>query len=383
MADFLPTSSPRTVRSVAWPIPHCRAGGFEQGLRGPPSRAATSAGPARRRRRGTRSGRAARGRVRLDERARPARASARSVRVPARRPHGRDRRAMGVHPHGYASIVPPTDFRAFGGCARNITLTANSSQLVFGRMFRNSPMNSACGTLRPRNPVLRSIGSGLAPNSMLGRPYSCATSRGLRTRGFPPRLTAPDDGRKTEPATPARLGGVRVPLRADRASSSCTRSTGPARRAVDGADGDWYARLARNELDARRDGQQPARRLRRDAAGDGRRHRRGAGPAPARRRRRARAAVAARRCGDPRGCSTCPIVIPEIVLGVALVSFFGLLGTRLSLGTVVLAHLAFSVSLRRDRREGAPRRHRPEPGGGRDRPGGRAGSARSSASRSR
>jgi spermidine/putrescine transport system permease protein len=39
-----------------------------------------------------------------------------------------------------------------------------------------------------------------------------------------------------------------------------------------------------------------------------------------------------------------PIVIPEIVLGVALVSFFGLVGARLSLGTVILAHLTFSVS---------------------------------------
>ena len=39
-----------------------------------------------------------------------------------------------------------------------------------------------------------------------------------------------------------------------------------------------------------------------------------------------------------------PIVIPEIVLGVALVSFFGLVGMRLSLNTVILAHVAFSVS---------------------------------------
>lgn len=39
-----------------------------------------------------------------------------------------------------------------------------------------------------------------------------------------------------------------------------------------------------------------------------------------------------------------PIVIPDIVLGVALLSLFSLTGTRLSLGTVVLAHLAFCVS---------------------------------------
>ena len=39
-----------------------------------------------------------------------------------------------------------------------------------------------------------------------------------------------------------------------------------------------------------------------------------------------------------------PIVIPEIVLGVALVSFFGLLGMKLSTGTVILAHVTFSVS---------------------------------------
>lgn len=61
------------------------------------------------------------------------------------------------------------------------------------------------------------------------------------------------------------------------------------------------------------------------------------------------AALGLRRLGTGRGGATrgllyLPVIIPDVVLGVALVSFFGLLGTKLSLGTVVLAHLAFSVS---------------------------------------
>lgn len=39
-----------------------------------------------------------------------------------------------------------------------------------------------------------------------------------------------------------------------------------------------------------------------------------------------------------------PIIIPEIVVGAALVTFFGVVGLRLSLTTVVLAHVVFSVS---------------------------------------
>lgn len=39
-----------------------------------------------------------------------------------------------------------------------------------------------------------------------------------------------------------------------------------------------------------------------------------------------------------------PIVIPEIVIGAALVSFFGVIKLRLGLGTVILAHIAFSIS---------------------------------------
>jgi len=39
-----------------------------------------------------------------------------------------------------------------------------------------------------------------------------------------------------------------------------------------------------------------------------------------------------------------PVVIPEVVLGAALLSFFGSIGLRLSLGTVVAAHVVFSVS---------------------------------------
>ena len=38
-----------------------------------------------------------------------------------------------------------------------------------------------------------------------------------------------------------------------------------------------------------------------------------------------------------------PIVIPEIVIGAALVTFFGVLSWRLSFWTVVIAHLAFSI----------------------------------------
>jgi len=39
-----------------------------------------------------------------------------------------------------------------------------------------------------------------------------------------------------------------------------------------------------------------------------------------------------------------PVIIPEIVLGAALVTFFGVSRLRLSLATVVIAHVVFSVS---------------------------------------
>ncbi|MCS6806953.1 MAG: extracellular solute-binding protein [Acidobacteriota bacterium] len=39
-----------------------------------------------------------------------------------------------------------------------------------------------------------------------------------------------------------------------------------------------------------------------------------------------------------------PIIVPEIVVGFAMVAFFGLIGFRLGLWTVVIAHVAFSVS---------------------------------------
>jgi spermidine/putrescine transport system permease protein len=39
-----------------------------------------------------------------------------------------------------------------------------------------------------------------------------------------------------------------------------------------------------------------------------------------------------------------PVIIPEVVLGAALVTFFGAVGLRLSLTTVVIAHVVFSVS---------------------------------------
>jgi spermidine/putrescine transport system permease protein len=39
-----------------------------------------------------------------------------------------------------------------------------------------------------------------------------------------------------------------------------------------------------------------------------------------------------------------PIIIPEIVVGVALVTFFGVTGFELGLWTVIIAHVVFSVS---------------------------------------
>jgi spermidine/putrescine transport system permease protein len=39
-----------------------------------------------------------------------------------------------------------------------------------------------------------------------------------------------------------------------------------------------------------------------------------------------------------------PIIIPEIVVGAALVTFFGVMHWRLSIWTVVIAHVAFSIS---------------------------------------
>jgi spermidine/putrescine transport system permease protein len=39
-----------------------------------------------------------------------------------------------------------------------------------------------------------------------------------------------------------------------------------------------------------------------------------------------------------------PVIIPEVVLGAALVTFFGAAGLRLSITTVVIAHVVFSVS---------------------------------------
>ncbi|MCO5067726.1 MAG: ABC transporter permease [Kiritimatiellae bacterium] len=39
-----------------------------------------------------------------------------------------------------------------------------------------------------------------------------------------------------------------------------------------------------------------------------------------------------------------PIIIPEIVLGVAMVTFFGVIQMRLSVWTVIISHIVFSVS---------------------------------------
>ena len=48
--------------------------------------------------------------------------------------------------------------------------------------------------------------------------------------------------------------------------------------------------------------------------------------------------------GFTRNLLYLPIIIPEIVVGAALVTFFGVAGLRLSLVTVVIAHVVFSVS---------------------------------------
>ena len=48
--------------------------------------------------------------------------------------------------------------------------------------------------------------------------------------------------------------------------------------------------------------------------------------------------------GPPRHLLYLPVIIPEVVLGAALVTFFGAVELRLSLATVVIAHVVFSVS---------------------------------------
>ena len=48
--------------------------------------------------------------------------------------------------------------------------------------------------------------------------------------------------------------------------------------------------------------------------------------------------------GSTQGVLYLPIIIPEIVIGAALVTFFGVIELRLSLWTVVLAHVAFCIS---------------------------------------
>ena len=48
--------------------------------------------------------------------------------------------------------------------------------------------------------------------------------------------------------------------------------------------------------------------------------------------------------GFTRNLLYLPIIIPEIVVGAALVTFFGAVALRLSLLTVILAHVVFSVS---------------------------------------
>lgn len=62
------------------------------------------------------------------------------------------------------------------------------------------------------------------------------------------------------------------------------------------------------------------------------------------------AALALARLSDFRGKRSTqallylPVIIPEVVLGAALLTFFGAIELRLSLWTVILAHVVFSVS---------------------------------------
>ena len=51
-----------------------------------------------------------------------------------------------------------------------------------------------------------------------------------------------------------------------------------------------------------------------------------------------------RGAGFTRGLLYLPVIIPEIVLGAALVTFFGAASLRLSLATVVIAHVVFCIS---------------------------------------
>jgi spermidine/putrescine transport system permease protein len=48
--------------------------------------------------------------------------------------------------------------------------------------------------------------------------------------------------------------------------------------------------------------------------------------------------------GATRALLYLPVIIPEVVLGAALVTFFGALAMRLSLSTVIIAHVVFCVS---------------------------------------
>lgn len=135
-----------------------------------------------------------------------------------------------------------------------------------------------------------------------------------------------------------------------------TYSFNKARRGArwTGVTGEWYAQLARDELTrsaavnslivaaaatalATLVGTAAALALHRLAARRGRGARTSGGGSSG-------GGFDAAAAGATRGLLYLPVVIPEIVLGVALVAFFGLIGMRLSLWTVVLAHVTFSVS---------------------------------------
>lgn len=104
--------------------------------------------------------------------------------------------------------------------------------------------------------------------------------------------------------------------------------------AWDGFTLDWYRRLAANErlLGSARNTLAAAAATTAVSTALGTL----AGVALARRRFRGR--------GATRALLLLPVIVPEVVLGAALLTFFGTAGLRLSLNTVVVAHVVFSTS---------------------------------------
>jgi spermidine/putrescine transport system permease protein len=57
-----------------------------------------------------------------------------------------------------------------------------------------------------------------------------------------------------------------------------------------------------------------------------------------------RSRLGSRATGVTRALLYLPVIVPEIVLGVSLLTLFGLLGVRLGIETVILAHVVFCLS---------------------------------------